>query len=410
MIEKQVINAIVEHQKLEIMPNINPIWFADKINLELYKSVVYSFNENKKIDVNSLKTYIHSNGHSTLMKSKMLGRLNDIINSDIFPTSDIVKNFQEYYIQTNLNKYVEHHLNNDSTIDSKQNLLNDVYKKINVNIDMNESSTLEDAINEYVANLIKLDKGEEVFTDKFQENSIKLHNLVLKRIFGNSLRPWPIGIGADPNFHKTSLLINLAVDINYSDIPGLFFSFEDTRDTLRSKFLAVKHNIPIKRVIDHAYTEKEKELFYRQIKKKNLHIIDKRVNLLKFREIVDRHVMLYGIKYILVDYFQCFDVDYRIGEATSYGLFGKEFVNIKHDYNIPVITTSQLTEVDGGEPNLRSWKDCKSISADFRQVIFLYGDRQSNIRTIKIAKNTFAGLDKFDVTFNKDSQKLELPC
>jgi len=396
--ENQVLSAIIIFNKFELMPKVNPIWFKDNVNRELWKNLVLCFSEYKKLDTEILKTWIFETKNK--LEKVLIERVNGL--NEIYPPDDVVENLQEYYVNNCLTEYMNMHVNKNATVDAKRQLFNEVYKKINTNIDLDESKSLEENINEYIKNVY----NDEV-SNRFNDNSIKLTDENLINIFGHYLRPFPIVIGGNPGYFKTSLMLNILKDIDLQKKNGLIFSFEDTIDTLRNKYIAIKTGIPIDNIVNNTYNDIEKQILTKSIKQsKRVWIYEKPCNVLKFRQIVDKHVITYDIKYILIDYFQLFYGLKGLSKVEGLEMIAKELVNIRKDYEIPIIVLSQLTTEDGSDAGLNDLKWCKALGESARQVFLLCDGKEEGSITLKCVKNTFYGTFNKQIYFNKKSCQL----
>jgi len=400
--EKVALHALIVSNKFELLARVSPKWFLDDINSELYKNSLMCLKEKDALTDTLLKTHLHENIKNEYTKQKLLSRLNEIVNMFCEYPANFVRVFQNYYVETMLEKYYNHHIGKDSTFESKYALFQEIHKQINDNSFVTDSINLRDNIQEY---LKLLETGE---ADLFTKNSIPLENEALIPLFGKKLRPWPVVIGAAPTRHKTSLLIDLIMDIDKQKLPGLIFSFEDTIDTFRAKYLAMKYDIHTERVINNNFICAEYPKIIREVGYKNrIWVVEKPCTLIKFRELVDKHVNMHNIRWIAIDYFQEFIVEKGKTKADSLEDFAREFVNIRKDHNIPVICLSQVTEENGSEPNLNSCKWCKALGEKARQAIFMWGEEKSNLRYCKHGKNTFAGSKKFNIKFSLKNQRIE---
>lgn len=396
--EKQILSAVIVYNKFDLMPKVNPLWFQDIVNLELWKNAVFCFAEHKKIDSELLKTWVYSQDHK--LKDGMLIRLKTL--DEAYPPDDIILHMQEYYVQNCLNEYMKIHTDNNATLETKKQSYNEIYKKINTNIDLDESKSLHENINSYISDVLKGTIG-----DRFNKNSIELKDENLKQLFGKYLRPWPIVIAGNPGYHKSSLLINLLVEIDRQKLPGLVFSFEDTIDTLRNKFIAIKTGIGIDNIVNNTYNDVEKDLLPRAASKQNrVWIIEKPCNVLKFRQIVDKHIVTYGIKYILIDYFQLFYGLKGLSKVEGLEQVAKELVCIRKDYEIPLICLSQLSTEEGQQAQLTDLKWCKALGENARQVFMMYNGSNDTTRTIRCCKNTFYSTFEKEINFEEKNQKV----
>ncbi len=400
MIENKILNILIHQQKYEIMTKINPLWFNDKNNQEIYKCCVHCFYKLRSLNENKIKEYINDNGYKDIQKNIMFTKLDSIKDEYSLYSKDLINDFEGYYKNNKFTSLMNVMVDKKNTVDIKEKELTKTYREIISNKQEFELYELDKTINEYIKNVID---GKQ---DEFRERSIKFRSAMFERLFSGYLRPWLVVIASRPGMHKTTLTLNIINELLYLNKKGLFFSFEDSIETLRNKIICIKKDWSFSKVSDAKYTDKEKQELESLIQQNNnkLWITDKRYTLTKFREIIDRQFAIRKYDFIVIDYLQLFYREKGFKEHEYLDLLTQEMISITHDYQVPILLLSQVNDRDDNNDNvdlhLGNLKGSSGIEQNARQVIILNGDRKESVRTVKMVKNTGGGLFHFDIDFN----------
>jgi len=338
--QKRILKQIIDTNGADLITDINPLWFTDNINLELYNSITEVIKTSESIDEESIKTYIQMNGYKPEIKRRVLGRLNDIIRTEYQPTSDALERLENEFKEDKLRIYAKHLLDKDATLASRLKMLEDTYKQVSDTAEAKRIYNMNTEVHQY------LDDIKKGVPDRFIEKSIQLDHEPLKRIFGNTIYPFVYAIGGRPGFRKTDLLINLAVEFERLNKYGMIFSFEDVLQTFRNKYIAIKNQIPKSNVNEMKLEDHYKKQIQDNTgdKKSNkIFFYDRPCTATSFKRIVDQQMKLREVDYIMVDYLQLFIVGKKsrheeINEIT------RVFMRTANEYLVPLIFTSQVNE------------------------------------------------------------------
>ena len=402
--QNRAIKHILEMNRIDLIPDINEIWFTDNINLELFRSISNIVKINETLDEENLKTHIQTNGYKDILKNNLMQRLRYILRMQYMPTTDFIERLENEYKNNRINILQTHLNDKDATLKSKQETLEHIYKTLT---DQSEAKNIHN-MNESV--LQYLDDIKKGIPDRFIAKSIELKHEPLIKIFGNKIFPFVYGIGARPSFRKTDLIINLAVEFERANKYGMIFSFEDVKETFRNKYIAIKNMIPKMDINENKLGKDRLEKIQGNTGDKNSNKVffyDRPCNVMAFRRIVDQQMKIRQIDYIMADYLQLFIMG-KGKRHEEVGIITRECMRIANEYLVPVIFTSQVkerNESSGGEVRLElgDFKESGDIEADVRMAILIEGVRDSDDKTMYIAKNTWGRCYKVVAEFDGPS-------
>lgn len=213
-------------------------------------------------------------------------------------------------------------------------------------------------------------------------------------------------IGARPGMGKTTLTLQIAQDI--AKVKNVVFvSLEMSQTQLIQKMISKKSIVNSYKMRLGTLEECDWEKIARaSIQLSELHLtINTRV-----RTIQDIEVMAKKLKnkdkldLLIIDYIQL------LKSQGKFNLREQEVAEISRrlkllslEINIPIIALCQLNRnANTGEPTLADLRESGSLEQDADNIIFIYKeDEESNITTLKLAKQRAGDIGKVKVKFNK---------
>ncbi len=378
------------------MPKLQAKWFKDIQTRELYETIIGIAPDTDYLTADTLKTRLSSD-----KRNDLINRLNYIMKQEFIYPGDLHEQLAKEYNTAKIESLTQHLRHQDSTMDSKIAKINQVYKELSADADERRVFKLAELCDEYV------DAKEKGIPNRLMERSIDLKNQTLINIFGKSIMPAVYGIGARPGFRKTDLLINLLVDFESSKKNGVFVSFEDNRETLRNKFLAIKNRVAKKKINEYNLEEHQFEDIKKNRPKSQIFIIERRCNIETLRYRLDALLKTHSIDFILMDYIQLFKFG-RGKRHEEMGQVTKEFMDIANTNLVPIMFCSQVNNRDEGEDgkislDLGDFKESGDIEADVRHAVLIQGTRAGAQKIMHIAKNTWGPVFKMGVSFDEES-------
>lgn len=408
--QKRTLKQIIDTNGADLITDVNPKWFTDNINLELLNSIIEVAKTSESIDEESIKTHIQMNGYKPLIKKMILGRLNDIIRAEYQPTSDVLERLENEYKNNKLRSLTAHLMDKDATLKSRTEKLGQIYNELT---NQNEAKKIHNMNSEVMQYTDDIEKG---IPDRFNEKSITLKDKTLIHMFGsNKIYPIAYVLGGRPSFRKTDIIINIMIELESLGLTGMVFTFEDVKETWRSKYLAIKNKIPKTKILEMNIDKYELEKIKKTTGSKNdnkIFFYDKPLHLSDFIRIVAQQMKMRDYQYILVDYLQKFLLNSKRDIRLEMNDISGAIHRMTNEYLIPMICTSQVgkrNESYEGEVNLTlgDFKESGSIEQDFKWAGMIGGFRDSPDKTINIVKNTWGSLGRLDVQFDPRSGYLE---
>ncbi|HDY68176.1 MAG TPA: hypothetical protein ENH85_10325 [Candidatus Scalindua sp.] len=394
--QNKIIKYILEDSHTDIIGRIQPQWFTDLRSREIFEAIKDISTEKDYVGLDDIKTKINLIKRPDLMKS-----LNSILEQEYIPSTNLHLELEKEYTTSKVNQLIFHLTNKDATLESSISKINEIQKQISMDADEKRIFDLGTLYDEYV------DAKEKGIPSKLIERSITLRNEALRLIFGNQIMPMVYGIGARPGFRKTDLLVNLLVDFDRSGKNGIFVSFEDNRETLRNKFIAIKNRITKTKINEFTLTDADIKHIKTNKPKSKITIIEKRCGIDTLRNRIDQLAKINDIDFILIDYIQLF----KFGKGKRHeemGQITKEFMDIANTYMVPIMFNSQVNVRDEGKGGsiqltLGDFKESGDIEADVRHAVLIQGERAGGVKVMNIAKNTWGPIHMVNVEFDEKS-------
>lgn len=239
-------------------------------------------------------------------------------------------------------------------------------------------------------------------------------------------------LAARPSVGKTALAMNFALGASAhqkAQAPVGIFSLEMSMDRLAERFLSMRSEIPLEKIVRGTLSDKEMELLslngMQALAPLHIFIDDTSgLNLFELRAKCRRMVSQDKVRLILIDYLQLLSA----GEKTfgsrelEVSKISRELKGLAKELEVPIIALSQLSRDvekrgDAKIPQLSDLRESGAIEQDADLVIFLYrpeyhgilqnenGESTKGLTQLKIAKNRNGKLATVDLHFKGDIQK-----
>ena len=217
-----------------------------------------------------------------------------------------------------------------------------------------------------------------------------------------------IVIGARPSQGKTSLAMNMAVNIARNNIHTGFISIEMDGLTLSSRAVSSKANL-------NSYSVSQGRLkasdFGNLTEASNildqipLFIHDRSSIKLSQVKALIRLWKRKGIKIIFIDYFTYIKHDNQnIPRREQYGDISKSLKSIAKETDLPIIVLSQLNrDGEGKPPTMANLKETSELEDDADIIMFLHRKENETKTQLIIVKNRNGAKDIIDLDFKKET-------
>lgn len=422
--EKMVLSCLlINVEALELTIKNLPIEaFYFKNHQEIYKTIIFMYNDKRSIDILSLSTLLQEYG--LLEKIGGIKVLLELINQ----VPNLI--YLEEYIRLIKEKYV------------RRSLITLGYKMVNSGYVTNISlETLIKNLENELFDLTNENKSQKIMTSAQLLNNMFIE---LKQKFLNPTLPglssgFPnldsltqgfqksdlIIIAARPSMGKTALSLNIALNsVRISRLPVLFFSLEMSKEQIMYRILASETGINQTRLKSGKLYQNDWIKLNKTIKiisKLPLFIDD--TNNFSLQEIRSKIKTIIleqtDIGLVIIDYLQLmqnseFKHGNRVQELSQITRYLK---NLAREFNIPIIALSQLSRnVDNRidqKPILSDLRESGSIEQDADLVLMLYRNKSlpqiknstSSITELIIAKQRNGPIGNIKLTFNEKQIK-----
>lgn len=213
-------------------------------------------------------------------------------------------------------------------------------------------------------------------------------------------------IGARPGMGKTTLTLQIAQNIA-KEKNVVFASLEMSQTQLIQKMIAKQSIVNSYKMRLGTLEEGDWEKIARasiQLSELNL-TINTRVRTIQDIEVMAKRLKNKGkLDLLIIDYIQL------LKSQGKFNLREQEVAEISRrlkllslEINIPIIALCQLNRnANTGEPTLADLRESGSLEQDADNIIFIYKeDEESNLTTLKLAKQRAGDIGKVKVKFNK---------
>lgn len=426
--EKMILKSVLSNPEIiEFTFKILPIEaFYFKTHQEIYKTILFMYQNKINIDILSLTIFLQEN--NLLTKIGGIQILLELIGSppNLIYFEDYISLVRDKFLRRSLiqlgykiinssyaiNIPLEHILNTFET--EFENLTNAIYsKKTSTNIEILNQifyKLKEKAINATLPGLTSGFIHLDLLTQGFQKSDL-------------------IIIAGRPSVGKTALILNIGFNaLKLTKLPIIFFSLEMSREQIMYRILASESNINQNQLKNGQLSENEWVKLNKTIRliSKLPFFLDDSSNL-SIQEIRSKIKTLYfqqtEIGLVIIDYLQLIkDLEFknknRVQELTK---ITRDLKNLAREFNIPIIVLSQLNRnIDNRidkKPLLSDLRESGSIEQDADVVIMLDHSKLNDINQIQnsyitkliIAKQRNGPTGMINLLFRKNQTKfLEL--
>ncbi|MFW5721645.1 MAG: replicative DNA helicase [Bacteroidota bacterium] len=245
----------------------------------------------------------------------------------------------------------------------------------------------------------------------------------LDRLLGGFRTSDFITLAARPSMGKSTLMMNLVMNMAASSYPGLIFSLEMPKDQLIKKAISYISEINLSNIFNGTTNKEEDQKIIKATEKlhsQNFYIDDRPdLEILQLRSIARKYKRLHNIQYVVVDYLQLLKcADYHSNREREISTISNNLKAMAKELQIPVIALSQLNrkleERKDKRPLLADLRESGSIEQDSDVVLFIYRDEVYNQREdnpnkdkaeLIIAKQRNGPIGVINMNFNKEIGK-----
>ena len=231
-------------------------------------------------------------------------------------------------------------------------------------------------------------------------------------------------LAARPSVGKTTLAMNVALNMAAQDFPALVISLETRKETLTQSLLARLSGVNGYHLIKGTYDEAGAQAISQaaqQLERIPLHICDDtRITMSGLKSMVRRAKRQCGIKAVFIDYLQLLQSDLKHeGRVAQVSAISRECKQLSLEEDIPVVALSQLSRKtesrEDKRPMLSDLRESGSIEQDADVVALMYrsdyydGNQDLAITEINVGKQRHGPTGTIQLYFNKRIQEFTDP-
>jgi replicative DNA helicase len=197
-------------------------------------------------------------------------------------------------------------------------------------------------------------------------------------------------IAARPSMGKTSLALNLALNVAKKQIPVLFFSLEQNEEGITDRLLCLDAQVNNKRYRRRTLKADEKDRLskaYANLLKLPIKIVDGSTNTSQVRSFVAKELRKNKNLFVVSDYLTLFTDFPNLSAHERYGYIAKRMQDMAKEFRIPIVTLAQLNrqleQRNNKRPILSDLRESGNIEEAADKVLFIYRDDYYNPNTDK---------------------------
>ena len=403
--EKAALGAVlIDNSLLEkILDDLNPEHFSSDDNKAIYNAMIQIYLEDKIIDTVTLINKVAELGY-VVSSDHILDVRESIIN--IKNHGKYVDIIYDLYLKRELKAQIDlmlENINISKTMDIVSNFQDRMLKALNVD-KKSEIVNLRDDI-------------DKIFSiDNVERDIIKTGFKRLNEFAGGFTHGEVVIVAARPGVGKTSIALNLLVDMVDAGRKCIFFSVEQPKEEIVRRIINIKSNVGGPRLRSSNIYEYERDKLKNAVswvKHNDIYIDDDPVlTINKVKSKLRKFLMKNKLDVIFIDYIQLMS-----GSGSSrkdvIGEIARDLKKIAKEFNVLVVPLCQLNrdiEKRGkdAKPVLSDLKESGEIEQSADKVFFLdrdFYDPENNKCDFILAKNRHGGQCNIKLLYKKDCFK-----
>lgn len=408
--QRHAIYSVLVDGNWQMLQHIHREWIWDTQCKDVWVHMEQATMAGAPLSVAGVKNWVAESSLPQPRRAAIIGTITEVCDRGavIYNPAALPEILHENYKGHTIHSLMEHLGREGSTAEMREAAIAEAHKALSCAVGGYDNLTVGEVGDKLLDDMANGQKSELV------NKSIILHDRELAEMFRGRIWPVPYVIGAREKYRKTQTLINLINSMAGSGRPGIFYSFEDSAETVTMKSLAIQYQIPYE------------ELASASILPERLAILRKKAYGLHGRHItvdpkgyrpdawakqVRMQCMSSRVDWVCMDFLQAMSYDRRY-EVHELSAIGKMIRELSKEFNIPFITLAQVNEntedVDTGEVKLHigNLKGSGAIKEDARFIAMIDGIASEGTLRWKVVKNSFGPLFRKRVTYDPPSGKI----
>lgn len=416
--EQSLLGLLISHNNLinEAIPELKPEYFSNEVNQVVYHSIITLWNNGNPVDALVLIQY--------LKQTEMLETVGGEPYIHFIAAQKGLPQHLDYYLETIINGHIlargksigfnlirELEEGTGETKAVISNTVKDLHRLLDCFYNEKTHS-----ISELIANVPLTDNRENSVGKNIPSGFSEFDTY-----YGGFTKGEYVLLGGRPGMGKSTLLINLAINIAKAGKGVLYFSYEMSSDHLMKRVMSAELEIPL----GHYSAKKLNNQELEKLKNataffENWPLYFKESTSLGFEELmvtIRRLKSGKNVEVVMVDYLQLIEsFKQRIPrEQALAGISGK-LKQLARELDIVIIASSQLsrqveTRTGNKRPQLSDLRESGALEQDADKVLFLYrpeyyrldefedGDPAQGLAEVMLAKNRNGAMGDFRLRF-----------
>lgn len=379
-----------------VLPDIKPTDFYDKINADFYQGIIDFFSKNTSFDENIIMDYVAKNSKNNYSEDILLKKVADYLESaSTHNLKALASIIVDRARQRNLYEVGEKIMKIASDISVPSSEAIEISDELLKKVAFQETKTNIVSLKELAVKAMQnfdIINNEGAIKSGYKTGFFEMDYML------NGLNPSDlIIIAGRPAMGKTAFALNLLTGFakENPEKKAMIFSLEMGEQQLFNRFLSMEGEISnniLKQGILNDENAQKVGIGMSNIGQCSIKIVNEPIlTPAKLRTIANLEKRLHGLDFIVIDYLQLmYSSNKSMNKQQEVSEISRELKLIARELDIPIVALSQLSRSlesrADKRPMLSDLRESGAIEQDADIVIFLYRDEYYNPQSPDIGK------------------------
>lgn len=379
-----------------VLPDIKPTDFYDKINADFYQGIIDFFSKNTSFDENIIMDYVAKNSKNNYSEDILLKKVADYLElASTHNLKALASIIVDRARQRNLYEVGEKIMKIASDISVPSSEAIEISDELLKKVAFQETKTNIVSLKELAVKAMQnfdIINNEGAIKSGYKTGFFEMDYML------NGLNPSDlIIIAGRPAMGKTAFALNLLTGFakENPEKKAMIFSLEMGEQQLFNRFLSMEGEISnniLKQGILNDENAQKVGIGMSNIGQCSIKIVNEPIlTPAKLRTIANLEKRLHGLDFIVIDYLQLmYSSNKSINKQQEVSEISRELKLIARELDIPIVALSQLSRSlesrADKRPMLSDLRESGAIEQDADIVIFLYRDEYYNPQSPDIGK------------------------
>ena len=379
-----------------VLPDIKPTDFYDKINADFYQGIIDFFSKNTSFDENIIMDYVAKNSKNNYSEDILLKKVADYLElASTHNLKALASIIVDRARQRNLYEVGEKIMKIASDISVPSSEAIEISDELLKKVAFQETKTNIVSLKELAVKAMQnfdIINNEGAIKSGYKTGFFEMDYML------NGLNPSDlIIIAGRPAMGKTAFALNLLTGFakENPEKKAMIFSLEMGEQQLFNRFLSMEGEISnniLKQGILNDENAQKVGIGVSNIGQCSIKIVNEPIlTPTKLRTIANLEKRLYGLDFIVIDYLQLmYSSNKSMNKQQEVSEISRELKLIARELDIPIVALSQLSRSlesrADKRPMLSDLRESGAIEQDADIVIFLYRDEYYNPQSPDVGK------------------------